>query len=84
MSKKPASLGMGIIATKGGATPVNLLTPAEKILLPIKNDNVVSEDRTAVTVRLDNDRYRKMKIYGLDTKTSNQDIIVAALDEFLR
>jgi hypothetical protein len=37
----------------------------------------------AVTVRLDPDRYQALKMYGVKTRTSNQDVLVAALDRYL-
>jgi len=37
----------------------------------------------AVTVRLDPDRYQALKWYGVKTRTSNQDVLVAALDLYL-
>ncbi len=38
----------------------------------------------AVTVKLDMTRYEQIKIYGLKTRKSNQEILVAALDLFLK
>jgi NRPS condensation-like uncharacterized protein len=37
----------------------------------------------AVTVRLDEKRYKRLKAYGGKHRVTNQDIIVAALDRFL-
>jgi hypothetical protein len=37
----------------------------------------------AVTVRLDPDRYQALKLYGVKTRTSNQDVLVSALDQYL-
>lgn len=37
----------------------------------------------AVTVRLDPARYQSLKLYGVKTRTSNQDVLVAALDLYL-
>lgn len=37
----------------------------------------------AVTVRLDEARYRRLKLHGLDHRKSNQEILVNALDVFL-
>lgn len=36
----------------------------------------------AVTVRLDEERYERLKNYSLSNRITNQDIIVAALDRF--
>ena len=76
MSKpKVASLTSAVIATKGSAAP-----SAEAQIKTVKED---ISDRTAVTVRLTASEYRKLKLYGLEHKQSNQDIIVAALDTYL-
>ena len=39
-----------------------------------------TEDTIAVTVRLDSQRYRKLKLHGVDHRMSNQEILVQALD----
>jgi predicted transcriptional regulator len=38
----------------------------------------------AVTVRLDEARYERLKRFGGQHRVTNQDIIVAALDHFLQ
>jgi predicted transcriptional regulator len=38
----------------------------------------------AVTVRLDEARYERLKRFGSQHRITNQDIIVAALDHFLQ
>ena len=76
MSKaKAASLTSGFIATKGKAAP-----SAE---IPIKMTKEDMGERTAVTVRLTNADYRRLKLHGVEHRLSNQDIIVAALDAYL-
>jgi hypothetical protein len=37
----------------------------------------------AVTVRLDPERYERLKIFGVRNRRSNQDLLVEALDTFL-
>jgi hypothetical protein len=37
----------------------------------------------AVTVRLDPERYERLKLHGARRRQSNQEILVAALDTFL-
>jgi hypothetical protein len=37
----------------------------------------------AVTVRLDPDRYERLKVYGARHRLTNQEILVAALDAHL-
>lgn len=83
MKQKTATLGMGLIATKGSAVPVSAPTEAVKPV-EVKVDTVTSkDDRTAVTVRLEGSMYRDLKMHGLENKISNQDIIVAALKDYL-
>lgn len=73
-AKKTTLLTAGIIATKGKATP--------SAVAPTQKDN--SGDRIAVTVRLEPNLYRELKMYGLENRKSNQDIFVDALKEYLR
>lgn len=80
MNKKPAALGASIIATKGSALP-SVQTQA---VTTKSVTSVDSEHRTAVTVRLDEERYKKLKMFGIDRRLSNQDIFVAALDAYLK
>ena len=69
---KVASLTGSVIATKGAAIPsADIKTPDEG-------------ERIAVTVRLSPADYRRLKIYGLERRESNQDILVNALDAYLR
>lgn len=85
---KPASLSAGLIAKKGEAAPVaaapqpippaSAPTPAALPAPKGANTNTI-----AVTVRLDPDRYQALKLYGVKTRTSNQDVLVAALDQYL-
>jgi hypothetical protein len=70
--KEPSKRLSGIIANKGEAKPA----------IAVSNHNGVA-DKVAVTVKLDEVRYRALKIYGLDNKMTNQDIIVKALDLML-
>jgi hypothetical protein len=37
----------------------------------------------SLTVRVDPERYRRLKIYGLDHRQSTQEIIIQAVDAFL-
>jgi hypothetical protein len=76
MSKaKAASLTSGFIATKGAAAP-----SAETPVKVLKED---MRKPIAVTVRLTNADYRRLKLHGLEHRQSNQEIIVAALNAYL-
>jgi len=94
---KPASLSAGLIAKKGEAAPVAAIQPVSPVSAspqPIASPSAPAETVTptskgantntiAVTVRLDPDRYQALKLYGVKTRTSNQDVLVAALDQYL-
>lgn len=74
--KKTASLGPGLIATKGTAAP-SAETPSKAVASSDK------DKRIAITVKLLEKPYLRMKAYGALNRTSNQDILEAALNEFL-
>jgi hypothetical protein len=84
IKKAPAQLGAGIIARKGDARPAGVPERegerVEASSLPRGTKNTV-----AVTVRLDEARYRKLVAYGAEfyPRRTNQDILVEALDEYL-
>jgi hypothetical protein len=44
----------------------------------------MEEKLRQISVKLDNDRYLKLKTFGLKADMSNQDILVKALDEYLK
>lgn len=73
--KKTASLGSGLIATKGNAAP-----STESSSKPVNNEK---GKRIAITVKLLEDPYLKMKAYGALNRKSNQDILEQALNEYL-
>ena len=85
MTKKPASLlGSSIIATKGKAEPAPSSTAAAPQAVIVVLPATAIGKLTAVTVRLDAERYRKLRMFGLDNgNKTNQDIFVAALDAYL-
>lgn len=58
--------------------PASVTAPAAPPAPKGANTNTI-----AVTVRLDPDRYQALKLYGVKTRTSNQDVLVAALDQYL-
>lgn len=76
-SRKIAPLSASIIATKGSGTP-STGTPEPK---KEKDDN---GERIAVTVRLAPNTYKRLKMYGLENRKSNQDIFLEALEAYLR
>lgn len=88
---KPASLSAGLVAKKGEASPTStLIQPAGSLasgspptVTPATSQPKGTTDTIAVTVRLDPDRYQSLKIYGAKNRTSNQNVLVAALDLYL-
>lgn len=72
MAKKVASLTGSVIATKGAAAPSSDIKSQE------------DGERIAVTVRLSPADYRRLKMHGLENRISNQNIIVDALNTYLR
>jgi hypothetical protein len=93
-TKEVSRLGAGLIARKGEATPAPVASVVEPAVMA--NDLPVNEivkesglarglqGTTSVTVRLDSDRYERMKIYGAKNRLTNQTIIVAALDSYFK
>jgi hypothetical protein len=61
--RNPAQLDAGIIARKGEARPADVLSRAgeRSRFLPLPRG---TKNTIAVTVRLDEDRYRKLIAYG--------------------
>jgi hypothetical protein len=93
MSKSaPAPLAAPTISRKGEAVPaVTSLEPASPIaasatepLIPTTRLSSRVQATIAVTVRLDEPRYERMKTWGTARRVTNQEVIVAALDQFFR
>jgi hypothetical protein len=79
-AKRPQMSGM--IVRKGeeaASTPAPKIdpTPATAVRPPLVGT-------IAVTVRLDPDRYQRLKSFSNDTRRTNQEHIVEALDDYLR
>lgn len=79
--KKTALLGASLIATKGKAMPSADL-PAPSIALK-KTEMALPEKRIAITLKLLESPYQRMKMYGVSNRQSNQDILEEALNEYL-
>ena len=78
MSAKAAQLSPALVVRKGLAAP----TPVQN--LPTPPTPVRAPALTALTLKLDDERYRRLKNLGLRRpRRSSQDILVAALDAFL-
>jgi hypothetical protein len=87
MSKsKSPTLTSGLIVRKGEAAPNGGETAGEGIVTRSMESKELpkgTENTVAVTVRLDADRYARLKHYGVDRRQTNQEIMVKALDAFL-
>ena len=86
MTRLSPRLDGGLIARKGEAAPTSPPQAATTAPEPPAKADAPkgTAGTTAVTVRLDSTRYRQLKIHGLDHGLSNQEILVAALDAYLR
>ena len=75
MSTKAAQLSSTLVVRKGQAIPSTTQDPPAPGLPPAL---------TALTLKLDDERYRRLKNLGLRRpRRSSQDILVAALDAYL-
>jgi hypothetical protein len=68
--KDPAKLGDELIVRKGAAAPADPMAP-------------ISEKPVAVTLRLDQARYERLRAFGARHRLKNQAVLVAALDRYL-
>lgn len=94
MSKStPAILTMPVIPKKGEALPAVASFEEAPSLAPATGSSPDPapprlssrvQATIAVTVRLDERRYERMKTWGLSRRVTNQEVLVAALDRFFR
>lgn len=98
MSSRNASrLEAGLIARKGEAAPAQNSSQPVSVAIGEQVDRAARAEppgqapsrqprgiqgTIAVTVRLDPDRYERMKIHGARCRLTNQDILVEALDRY--
>jgi hypothetical protein len=85
--RKAAHLDGALLARKGEAVPVGVRSAPAQTIKPT-GDIAIPKGTTgtiAVTVRLDPDRYRRLVSYGARfvPRRTNQEILIAALDEYL-
>lgn len=88
MAGKMTPLESGLIVRKGQAVPaIPRGTAASDLADGAGTLSRVGRPRAgtiAITVRLDPDRYGRLKSVGLEQGLTNQEIMVAALDEWFR
>jgi len=80
---KAASLNPALVTKKGAATPAVSTPEAVQPAIGNSGKKPDKEYYKALTVKLDKERYFKLKQTGLHLETSSQEIIVKALDEYL-
>jgi len=80
---KTASLNPALVTKKGAAAPAIAAPEAQQAAVSGNEKKQDKEYYKALTVKLDKERYFKLKQAGLHLETSSQEIIVKALDEFL-
>jgi hypothetical protein len=86
LSKDPPRLDGGLIVRKGEAVPAVTAapaTPAQPVVAARATPPKGTAGTIAVTVRLDPERYERLKVHGARRRKTNQQIIVAALDTYL-
>lgn len=81
-TRKAASLDADLIARKGEAAPAQVPTPTSP---PASPGSHGTKDTIALTVRLDQERYRRLVAYAARfvPRKTHQDILVDALDAYL-
>jgi hypothetical protein len=79
---KTATLDAELIARKGEAAPARVSVPERT---PASGVPRGTKNTVAVTVRLDEERYRRLVGYGAQftPRKTNQEILVEALDAYL-
>jgi hypothetical protein len=86
MAKTGSRLDSGLIVRKGEATPAAPVSaPAQSTEASGVDASIPKgvADTVAVTVRLDQARYERLKMHGAQNRRTNQQILVAALDAYL-
>lgn len=85
---KTASLTSGLLIKKGNATPADVAQAKSKVpeappVDTVENKGKGNEYHKALTVKLDRDRYMRLKQMGLQKDKSSQEIFIEALDAYL-
>ena len=80
---KPASITGNLVARKGDASPIHIETQSAPAESPIQK---VSPKRKLISmsVKLNENQYRAIKLYGIDHKLSFQDVCVQALKAYTK
>jgi hypothetical protein len=80
--RKATPLGADLIARKGEAAPAQIPTSTSAPASTVPHS---TKDTVALTVRLDQERYRRLVAYaaGFVPRKTHQEILVEALDAYL-
>lgn len=86
-ARNTSRLEAGLIARKGEAAPAQSSAnppagTAGESTPPASQTPRGVQGTIAVTVRLDPNRYERMKVHGARRRRTNQDILVEALDRY--
>lgn len=82
MASKATSLSSDLIVRKGDAAPASVQDN-----VPNKKNEISMRRKSgtiAVTLRLDPERYEKLKLHGIYNRLTNQEILVEALDSYFK
>ena len=80
---KAASITAGLVTKKGEAAP-SIGTKDSEMVLPKQVTEKVHDYYKALTVKLDRPRYEALKNAGIKLDKKSQEILVEALDLWLR
>jgi len=88
MANKPASLS-GLTVPKGSAAPVPSEEDVKTQFAPDATETVTAEKSLyhmppkAVSVKMDHDRYKKLRTESIESGRTHQEIMVAAFDALM-
>ena len=83
MAQKRAVLSSDLVTRKGDALPTVTESAPELAVLPRRTNKPIKDGSSAMTVRLDPDRYEALRLLTIKTRTSGQQILIQALDAVL-
>ena len=76
-TSKPGTLSSGLVAVKGQAAATAPLEPLQAA--PVEAQGYFK----AMTLKIDRERYRRIKQLGLDTDKTSQQLLIEAVDMLL-
>jgi hypothetical protein len=79
----PAPAALGAARANGVAAPGPLPADLAPARSPGRRAGVAREPRIALTLRLDRERHRRLKVFSARRQQSTQEILIQALDAYL-